>query len=89
VWREEGQNSHLAVPPLHLLNYVQATVHDELVHVPSLLREPRLSVPALLAGAELMLEERVILRADYAEVIRHDLEVPGGKAPAFRMGRGN
>jgi hypothetical protein len=59
----------LSRPPLNLLDYVQTTVHDELVHVPCLLREPRLAVAASLRCTEFMLEERVILRTDYDEVV--------------------
>lgn len=46
-------------------------MHDELVHVARLLAEPRLSVAALLRRPELVLEERVVLRPDDHEVIRH------------------
>lgn len=46
-------------------------MHDELVHVPRLVAEARLPVAALLRGAELVLEYRVVLRSDYGEVIRH------------------
>lgn len=56
---------------MHLLDDVQAAVDDELVHVPGLLAEARLAVPALLRRAELVLEERVVLRADDGEVVRH------------------
>lgn len=60
---------HLAGPPLHLLYYVERRVHDELIHVPRLLAEARLPVPALLRGPELVLEQRVVLRPDDDEVV--------------------
>lgn len=44
---------------------------DELVQVPRLLAEARLAVAALLAGAELVLEQRVVLRANDGEVVGH------------------
>lgn len=44
---------------------------DELVHVPGLLEEARLAVAAGLGGPELVLEERVVLRPDYDEVVGH------------------
>lgn len=66
-----GPNSHLPAPPLHLLDDVEAAVYDELVHVPGLLAEARLAVAALLRRPELVLEERVVLRADDGEVVRH------------------
>jgi hypothetical protein len=60
---------HLAGPPLHLFHNVQGRVHDELVHVPRLLAEARLPVAALLRGPELVLEQRVVLRADDDKVV--------------------
>jgi hypothetical protein len=62
---------HLPIPPLNLLYDVQAAVHDELVHMPCLLGEPRDAIAALLRGAELVLEEGVVLRADDGEVVGH------------------
>lgn len=64
-----GEHLHLAGPPLHLLHNVERRVHDELVHVPRLLAETRLPVPALLRGPELVLEQRVVLRPDDDEVV--------------------
>ncbi len=46
-------------------------MRDELVHVPRLVAEPRLPVAALLRRPELVLEERVVLRPDDHEVVRH------------------
>lgn len=62
---------HLSGAPLDLFDYVQAAVYDELVHVPGLLEEARLTVAAGFGGSELVLEERVVLRPDYDEVIGH------------------
>lgn len=44
-------------------------MHDELVHGPGLVGEVRRAVAALLGRAELVLEERVVLRADDHEVV--------------------
>lgn len=68
---EQKGNAHLPRPPLHLLDDIQAAVHDELVHVSRLFAEPRLPVAALLRRPELVLEERVVLRPDDDEVVRH------------------
>lgn len=46
-------------------------MHDERVHVPGLVAEAGNTVAALLRGAEFVLEERVVFRADYAEVVGH------------------
>lgn len=62
---------HLSVRPLHLLGDVQARVQHQLVQVPHLLGEARLPVAALLRGAELVLEEGVVLGADDGEVVAH------------------
>ena len=75
---------HLTRGPLNLLDNVQATVQDELVQVPRLLGEASLPVAPLLAGAELILEQRVILSADDGEVVRHDVT---GPPSASRMRR--
>lgn len=55
-------------------------MQDELVEVPHLLGETRLPVAALLGGAELILEERVVLRADDGEVVAHGAGVVIGGA---------
>lgn len=47
-------------------------MQDKLVQVPRRLGEARLPVAALLAGAELVLEQRVVLGADDGEVVAHD-----------------
>lgn len=70
-----GNNAHVAPRPLHLLDYVQAAVHDELVQVPGLVAEARLAVAALLGCAEVILEQRVVLGANYGEVVGHCLVV--------------
>lgn len=67
----EGINLHGSIRPLHLLDYVQAAVRDERVHVPGFVAEAGDAVAALLRGAEFVLEERVVFRADYAEVVGH------------------
>jgi hypothetical protein len=66
-----SHNVHVAASPLHLLDNVQTRVHDELVHVARLVAEPRLAVAALLGRPKLMLEERVVLGADYDKVVGH------------------
>ena len=67
---EEG-DIHLSTTPLHLLNDIQTAVHNKLVHMPSLLREPCDAIAALLRSPELILEERIILRANNGKVVRH------------------
>jgi hypothetical protein len=64
-------DSHLSVRPLHLLNNVQAAVQDELVQVPRLLAEPGLAILALLRGAKLVLEQRIVLGAYNGKIIGH------------------
>lgn len=44
---------------------------DKLVQVAGLLGKVRLAIAALLGGAELVLEERVVLRADDGKVVGH------------------
>lgn len=61
----------LSVVPLHLLDDVQRAVQDELVQVAGLVREARLPIAALLRGAELVLEEGVVLGADNGKVVGH------------------
>lgn len=48
-------------------------MENELVQVARLLGEAGLAIAALLARAELVLEERVVLGADYGEVVAHGL----------------
>lgn len=68
--RERG-GIHSPIRPLHLLDDIQAAVHDERVHVPGLVAEARDAVAALLRGAEFVLEQRVVFGADDAEVVGH------------------
>lgn len=62
---------HGPIRPLHLLDDVQAAVHDERVHVAGVVAEAGDAVAALLRGAEFVLEERVVFGADDAEVVGH------------------
>lgn len=61
----------MPVIPLHLLGHIQRAMQDELVQVPRLVAEAREPVAALLGRAELVLEQRIVLRADDGEVVRH------------------
>lgn len=83
--RRKTEGIHLTARPLHLLEYIQRAVHDELVHGPRLVGEVRRAVAALLRRAELILEEGVVLRADYHEVVRH---VGRAVAPSGGCSRG-
>ena len=69
--RGNGESIHLAAGPLHLLEDVERAMHDELVHGPRLVGEVRRAVAALLRRAELVLEEGVVLGADYHKIVRH------------------
>jgi hypothetical protein len=73
-----GWTIHLPTTPLHLLNDIQTTVHNKLVHMPRLLGEPCDAIAALLRSPELILEERIILRANNGKVVRHFSSVPRG-----------
>lgn len=63
--------SHLASSPLHFLHNIQAAMHDELVHMSSLLCESRYTITALLGAAKLVLEEGIIQSTNDGEVKRH------------------
>lgn len=65
---------HLPMRPLHFFHDVEAAVEDELIQVSDLFVEPGLAVASLLGGAELVLEERVVLGPDYGEVVGHGRE---------------
>ena len=66
--------------PLQLFDNVQTAVQDELVQVPRLLAEASLAVAPLLARAEFVFEERVVLRADYSEVVAHLEQAVGDRS---------
>lgn len=72
---------HLSVIPLHLLDDVQRAVQDELIEVAGLVREAGHAVAALLRGAELVLEEGVVLGANDGEVVRHGLPIDHLRPP--------
>lgn len=73
----------LPVIPLHLLDDVQRAVQDELVQVAGLVREARLPIAALLGGAELVLEEGVVLGADDGEVVGHGSVIDRSSGAGF------
>jgi len=56
---------------LYFLDDIQTAVHDELIHMSSLLCESRNAISALFRSAEFIFEQRVILCADYSEIVRH------------------
>lgn len=62
--------------PLNLLGNVEAGVQDELVQVADLVGEAGLPIAALLGAAKLVFEERVVLGADYGEVVAHGGALP-------------
>lgn len=67
-------------PPLHLFYHVQRCMYDELVHVSGLLSELGRAITARFRSAKLVLEERIVLRADDCEVVRH-----GGEEATRRL----
>jgi hypothetical protein len=62
---------HLSTSPLHLLHNIQTAMHNKLIHMPRLLREPRNAITTLLRSPELIFKERVILCANNGKVIGH------------------
>ena len=62
---------HLVARPLHLVHNVKASMQEKRVQVPGFGTEAGNAVAALLRGAKLKLEERVVLCAYDAEVVRH------------------
>ncbi len=66
-----GKWAHLVVGPLELVGEVEAAVDDEGVHVAGFGGEAGDAVAALFGGAEFELEERLVVSADYAEVVGH------------------
>lgn len=63
------EHVHLAIEPLHLVHNVQAAVNDKRIHLSCLGAESSNAVAALFGSAKLELEERVVARADDAEVV--------------------
>ena len=62
---------HLVVGPLQLIHEIQATVHDEGIHVACLLGETGNAISSLLGGAKFKLEEWLVSGADNAEIVGH------------------
>jgi hypothetical protein len=69
-----ADHSQVFRSPLNFLYHVECCMYDELVHVCCLLSELGRAITARLRRAKLMLEERVILRTNDGEVVRHDGE---------------
>ena len=63
---------HMVVEPLHLIDDVQAAVHNERIHLPCLHAEPSNAVTSLFRSAEFELKQRIVTCADDAEVVGHD-----------------
>lgn len=64
-------NTQIILQPLYFLDHVQTAVHDKLIHVPCFVAEARHAISAGLVSTELVLEERIVFRADYCKVVRH------------------
>ena len=62
---------HLPSSPLHLLDDIQAAMHDELVHMSRLLWEPSHAITTLFRCPEFMLKDWVVFRADDCKVVGH------------------
>lgn len=62
--------------PLHFLCDIQTRVQDELVQVSHLFGEAGLAIAALLRGAELVLEQGIVLGADNGKVVAHRAAAP-------------
>ena len=73
--RDRGY-AQLPARPLDFFDNVKTAVEDELVQVARLLGEARLAIATLLARAKLVLEQRIVLGADYGEVVAHRLDWP-------------
>ena len=69
------ERAHLIIGPLQLVDKVQAAMHDERVHMARLLTKTGDAVSALLGSAELELEQRLVSRANDAEVVGHFVRV--------------
>ncbi len=67
--QRKGSDAHVTTQPLHFLDDVQAAMHDELVHVSGLRAETGNTVAAAFGGAEFVLEDGVVLGANYAEIV--------------------
>lgn len=62
----------MSTEPLHFVDNVEATVHDERVHPPCFRAEAGDTISALLGGTEFEFEERIVFCAYNTKVIRHE-----------------
>lgn len=62
------------VSPLHLLDHIEGSVHDELVHVSCFITEACNAITTAFCGAELQFEERIVACADDGEIVGHICE---------------
>jgi hypothetical protein len=69
--KRTGIDLHLPTSPLYFLHNVETAVHDELIHMSCLLREPCDAISTLLSCSKLVLKERIVLSANNGKVIRH------------------
>lgn len=60
---------HVVVEPLHFIDDVQATMHNEGIHLPCLSAEASNAIPALFRCAKFELEQWVVARTNDAEVV--------------------
>ena len=68
---QRDQDEHSTRSPLHLLHDIQTAVYDELVHVSSFVTEARDAIASLFRGAELILEDWVVFRANDGKIVGH------------------
>ncbi len=62
----------MSTEPLHFVDNVEATVHDERVHPPCFRAEAGDTISALLGGTKFEFKERIVFCAHNAKVIRHE-----------------
>ena len=67
LWGSE----HLVAKPLHLIDDVEAAVHDKGIHLAGLGGEASDTIAALFGGAEFKLEEGFVGGVDDGEVVGH------------------
>lgn len=80
---------HLIVGPLQLVHEIQAAMYDERVHMSCLLSESGDTISALLGSAKLELKERLVPRADNAEVVGHVVRLRKETAESGWDGKGS
>ena len=69
IWEGIVKHKHVIVQPLHFVNNVQASMHNERIQTPCLSRKSCYAIPTLLGSSKFEFEQWIVFGPNDAEVV--------------------